>query len=258
MGFIYKTYSTVFSRKLFFPLHKRLYLFSLRGLGILNSENDHISGEKYLLKYLNKKNIKVIFDVGANVGQFANLILRTNPNATIYSFEPHPASFKKLSEIKHDNFNCFNIGLGEKTSTMTLYDYKDKEGSSHAALSKDVITNIHNSEAQAIEVEIKRLDDFCNENKIDEIDFLKIDVEGFELDVLKGASHFIKDKKIKYIQFEFNSNNLISRTRLKDFEDILEGYNFYRLMSDGMIPLKNENLLFKEIFAFQNIYAERT
>lgn len=256
MSFIYKSYSNLFAKKILMPIHKRMYLFALRGLGMLNSENGKISGETYLLKYLAKKNVRTIFDVGANVGQFANLILRNNPNADIYSFEPHPASFSKLSQIKTPNFKCFNVGLGATNSKMILYDYKDNQGSEHAALNKEVITNVHNGEASEIEVDIIMLDKFCAEHKIDQIDLLKIDVEGFELDVLKGAENLIKSKKIRYIQFEFNANNLISRTTLRDFEDLLEDYNLYRLMSNGFYSLNNEKMLFKEIYVFQNIFAE--
>lgn len=237
-------------------MHKRMYLFALRGMGILNSENGHISGEKHLLKYLAKKNIRTIFDVGANTGQFASLTLKNNPNANIYSFEPHPISFAKLNLLKSSNFRCFNIGLGAVNSKMTLYDYKNNQGSEHAALNKDVITNVHDGEASEIEVDIVRIDDFCAEHNVEQVDLLKIDVEGFELDVLKGAENLIKSKKIKYIQFEFNANNLISRTTLRDFEDLLKEYHLYRLIPNGFQPLNNEKMLFKEIYVFQNIFAE--
>jgi FkbM family methyltransferase len=256
MGVIYKTYSSIFSRRIFIPIHKRLYLFSLRGLGMLNSENLVISGEKHLLNYLKTKKINTIFDVGANVGQFASLIRKEIPQSYIYSFEPNPKSFAKLEYLTIPNHKVFNIGLGKENSEMILYDYKSDEGSEHAALNKEVITAIHNSDFSETKVQIKRLDSFCAAHDISKIDFLKIDVEGFEHDVLLGCGQFLEQKKIRFIQFEFNTNNLISKTTISDFEKTLKDYNLYRMFQDGLHPLNEEDINFKEIFLFQNIFAE--
>ena len=61
-----------------------------------------------------------------------------------------------------------------------------------------------------------------DEKKIDDIDFIKIDVEGHELAVLQGAVNMINQNRIKVIQFEFNVANILSRVFLKDFYDLLE------------------------------------
>jgi FkbM family methyltransferase len=255
MSIIYKTYSTLFSKKIFLSLHKRLYLFAVRGMGFLNSENEFISGEDYVQRLLKIQAPKIIFDVGANKGQYASLLLKHFPDTSIYSFEPHPVSFSELDKIESAKLKKFNAALGKENTKMQLFDYDDDQGSQHASLNKEVITNIHSKNYKAIEVEVKTLDEFCLHNKIEEISFLKIDVEGFELDVLLGAKRMLENKKIGTIQFEFNSTNLVSRTRLNDFEKLLHNYELYRLLPSGLIKLSEEKLIFKEIFLFQNILA---
>jgi FkbM family methyltransferase len=255
MSKLYTLYSQIFAKKVMFNFHKRIFLLSLRGMGLLNSENEFISGENHLQKILKKENIKIIFDVGANAGQFVGQLLKNFPNSIIFAFEPHPVSFNKLNLLNREGLKKFNLGLGKENTVLKLYDYSDNQGSQHASLSKNVIKNIHNGIPKEILVEIVTLDDFCEKHYIDTIDFLKIDIEGFELDVLIGAKQLIQNNRIKVIQFEFNSTNLISKTCIKDFENILINYNLYRLLPTGLIQISSLHLIFKEIFLFQNIVA---
>jgi hypothetical protein len=89
-------------------------------------------------------------------------------------------------------------------------------------------------------------------------DLLKIDVEGAELEVLKGAVGAIKAGKIDVIQFEFNEMNVVSRVFFRDFWHVLDGYSFYRLLPFGLFPIRNYRTFFCELFAFQNIVAVRS
>lgn len=255
MGFIFKTYAIFLSRRIFIPIHKRICLFGLRGLGMLNSENLNISGERYILNYLKSQKIYTIFNVGANAGQYASLIREKIPSYIVFSLEPNPVSFENIKKLNLSKHLIFNIGLGKENGQMILYDYKSAHGSEYAALNKEIITVIHQSEFSEINVSIARLDYFYKNNDVQEIDFLKINVEGFEYDVLLGCGHFLKEKKIKFIQFEFNANYLISKNSLRDYEKLLQGYTFYRSLQGGLHPLANEKSIFKEIFLFQNIFT---
>ncbi|MBK8352977.1 MAG: FkbM family methyltransferase [Saprospirales bacterium] len=105
-------------------------------------------------------------------------------------------------------------------------------------------------------ISVKKMDDYCIENNISEITFLKIDVEGNELSVLNGAKKLLSENKIKYIQFEFGGCNIDSRTYFKDFYDLLnEKYKVYRILRDGLFHIEkySENL---EIFVTSNFFAE--
>ena len=93
-------------------------------------------------------------------------------------------------------------------------------------------------------------------NFANHIDLLKIDTEGFELEVLLGASEMLTEKKITIIQFEFNEVNIVQRRFLKDFYNLLPKYDFYRLDEQRLIPLGSWEPK-HEIFMFQNIVAIR-
>jgi FkbM family methyltransferase len=254
---IIRIYRFLFARKCFYLFNKVLYRLSLSGLGVLNFESDKASGEEYFLK----KHFKyvaggVVLDVGANVGKYSELVQHYNPSANIYAFEPHPKTYKKLCEIMRSNsFHAVNAAVGEAQGMLSLYDYEEKDGSSHASLFKDVIEGIHNAESIAHQVEVMRLDDFIERNGFQSISLLKIDTEGNELNVLKGALENIKAGKIKAIHFEFNEMNVASRTYFRDFWNLLSNYDFFRLLPSGMIQIDKYSAVQTEIFAYQNIVA---
>lgn len=232
-----------------------IYRLALSGLGInLNVELDK-SGEKRVFKNL-LKNISepVVFDVGANIGEYSEMARKTIPNAKIYSFEPHPITFKKLEERgKKFNLNVFNLGFGNFKQETEIFDYATDDSSPRASLFKDVIEKQYNSNSISHKVKILTIDEFTKEHNINKIDFLKIDVEGNELNVLRGASNLIIENKVKIIQFEFNYTNIISRTFLSDFFDELTNYTMYRVLRNGMVKINY--MAINEIFQYQNIIA---
>jgi hypothetical protein len=138
---------------------------------------------------------------------------------------------------------------------MEIYTYKNDKSSEHASVIKDVMVTLHKSDQiENYQVPIISLDNLCKDHSIEKIHFLKIDTEGFELEVLKGAANFIKENKIEVIQFEFNEMNIYSKVFLHDFYKTLPNYNFHRLSKNKLIPLGNYNSV-NEIFRYQNIIA---
>lgn len=263
LNFIFSAYRKIFAKNIFLRLNKLLYGCSIRGLGVYNYENMLISGEiSFINKELKidaiKKNKYIVFDVGANKGEYSKLISDGITNAKIFSFEPHPKTFKVLSSNCHDidNIKLFNCALSSKISVLKLYDYKSNDGSAHASLSSEIFTTVHNSELVSHEVDVSTIDSICKENKIENINFLKIDVEGYELDVLKGAKSMLDNNKIKYIQFEFTQLNVTTRVYFKDFWDILsKKYKIYRLLPNSLLEIKNYSPTYNEIFGYQNFVA---
>lgn len=259
INILLKMYQLFFARKYFYKFNKLLYHFSLRGLGILNYKSCKETGEDYFLRnFLKKIENPIVLDVGGNIGRYAMKVKQITHRAVIYSFEPNPETFEKLSEsAKKYGFKAYNFGCSDDNSKLWLYDYAARDATSHASLYKEVIENIHKVKSKNILVDLIKLDDFVLEHNIEEVDLLKIDTEGNELKVLKGFEKFITLKKIKVIQFEFNEMNVISRVFFRDFYEMLDGYEFYRMLPSGIVPLKDYNPLFCEIFAFQNIIAAR-
>ena len=229
-------------------------------MGILNYENYYLSGEKFFLHTILKKYVDqrqpIFFDIGANTGDYSLELSLEFPDANIYAFEPNPISYRVLqSKVKLLNVHCFNIGLGSSESYLNFYTNKNDLGSSHASIYKEVITDIHKYKNFAsFKIITTNLDAFCVENDIGCIDVLKIDTEGNEFDILKGAKNLLLENRINLIQFEFNEMNVISRVFLRDYYLLLDKFDFYRLHTNKLIPLLKYDTS-NEIFKFQNILA---
>lgn len=255
---VYDLYRVFFARVIFYKFNKFLYGLSLRGLGILNYESDKLSGEEYFIEHhLPTNKSGVVLDVGANIGKYSKLVRKTNKYIDIYAFEPHPVTYQSLARnMISVDVRTYNMGIGAKEGSLTLYDYAEEDGSSHASLYKDVIEKIHRKSSVAHEISIISLDNFVADNKIDGVSLLKIDTEGHELEVLKGFERNIRSNKVKLIHFEFNEMNMVSKVCFKDFWDLLPNYDFFRMLPDGLVPIENYSPVFCEIYAYQNIVAK--
>ncbi len=251
----------LFARPQAARLNKLLFRLSLHGLGILNYKSNYISGERAWLKSaLCDLNKPVVLDVGANVGDYSAMILEANSSAIIYAFEPHPKNVTRLKSRFGANWVGVIVpsAVGNVRGSLDLYDYLDKDGSSHASLYKEVIEEIHGQKSVKHSVEVLTIDDFCRDSCIEHIDLLKIDTEGNELKCLQGARRMLESGAIDAIHFEFNEMNVISHATFKDFWDILNGYSFARLLPGGQkLPIDNYSALECELYAYQNIIALR-
>lgn len=255
---VYDLYRLLFVRTVFYNFHKFLYQLSLRGIGIFNHESEKISGEGYFIeRYVSKIRKGVILDVGANVGKYSKYIKMMNQDIDIFAFEPHPATYQRLiKNVDGMDIKTYNVGVGASAGSLYLYDYADKDGSSHASLYKDAIEQIHKGQAIAHKVRIISLDAFVIENNIDRVGLLKIDTEGHEMEVLKGFERCIRNNKVDLIHFEFNEMNIASRVCFKDFWEFLPNYDFSRMLQDGLVPIRDYKPVFCEIYAYQNIVAK--
>ena len=256
---IYKLYTFIFARKIFFKLNRFLFKLSIHGLGLRNNSNQYLSGENAFIKKLIKnKSFEngVIFDVGANIGDYSIYMRENGVLAPIFAFEPHPQTYQELiSNTSKLNLTHLNLGLGDSTFETAIFDYKSNNGSQHASIYKEVILDIHKSDAIETKISVTTLDSIVEQYNIENISLLKIDTEGNELSVIKGANKTIAASKIKYIQFEFNEMNVISHSFLRDFIKLLPNYKFYRLLPNEMLEIKDYVPLYHELFAFQNIIA---
>lgn len=242
-----------------------LIALGYRSNGILNYKNFEESGEAFLIGKLLpvffEGQAPIIIDVGANVGEMTLLLRRCLPDSEILSFEPNPASFQTLVEnTAQANIRHFNFGLGRTQEEKVLYSYRNNQRSGHASLYKNVFEFYQAYGVQEaedlleIKIKLRSLDEFCETSNIERIDFLKIDVEGNEFNVLEGARSLLSRGAISLIQFEFNDCNVLSRVFLRDFYRILTNFQFYRLKEDELLPL-GQHMARHEIFQFQNILA---
>lgn len=234
-------------------------LAALKRVGVLNYETPVVSGEdRFLRRYFATDSSAVVIDVGANTGQFAALARSIAPDAVIHSFEPHPAAYAALARNAAGIGNAtHNMALGDEAGEIAFYDYVDEQGSQHASVYREVIEGVHKRVAAAVTVRCARLDDIADPLGIGHIGLLKIDAEGHELAVLRGARTLIAAGTIDVIQFEFNEMNVIARVFMRDFFETLPAYRLFRLQEDGAIPLEVYDPRFMEVFAYQNIACIR-
>lgn len=220
-----------------------LYKISLEGMNIGSGSNFRTSGEANIVKeiaskYLNNKSI-IIFDVGANIGNYSKLLHKFFPeDSKIYSFEPSLTTFAELKKNVKSIHNIIpiNSGLSDKNEHRLLY--KDKEKSGLASVYKRNLDHLGIDLGLKEKVDLITLDQFCRERKITRINFLKIDAEGHELNILKGATEMLNEKRVDYIQFEFGGCNIDSKTFLQDFYRIFgKNYSIYRIVKDGIYNL---------------------
>jgi FkbM family methyltransferase len=240
------------------PVFEQLYKLALWGMNIGLGSNVEDSGELYALKRFAKalplNFTPVVFDVGANRGHFSLAALEILGLRTkIYCFEPSVAAFRLLRETLRDYpmVRCYNLGFGEYESSATLY--LDKEASGCASLyeRKGLVIEL------AEQVQIRTLDGFCAENDINRIHYLKLDVEGHELAVLRGGQRMLTTGAIDWLQFEFGGCNVDSRTYFRDFFDLLNPqYAIYRLLRNGFALVGSWHET-REIFTTTNFIAIR-
>ena len=225
-------------------LFRKLFYLSLKGMNYSSASNYRQNGERYLLKslknYFNKDKSVIIFDVGANVGDYSNSVIEIFKGSLfqLTSFEPLNSTFEELKNniTSSENIHLINKGLSNKEDKLTIHF--DKEASKLTSLYPRKLDHVNIDFNLKEEIVVTTLDSYCTENAISCIDFLKIDVKGHEMAVFKGAEVLIKNKNIDFIQFEFGGTNIDSRTYFKDFFELLSpNYNLYRIVKDGIIEL---------------------
>lgn len=140
---------------------------------------------------------QVIFDVGANIGQSAFEYAIAWPDAEVHSFEPIQSSFQKLRENtdRFQNVSCNRIALGDKDGEARVTLRKQSQLNS-------LVVNAPNENIGRERVTVRTLTGFCSAHGIDQIDFLKIDTEGYDLKVLQGAEEMLSHGRIMSILTE--------------------------------------------------------
>ncbi len=197
----------------------------------------------------------VIFDVGGNVGQSVAELKREFPDAIVHSFEPSPVSYEKLKKNVGGEKGVFawNLALGSRAGRRVLHENELPTMSSLL----DLGDKGWGAVKKETEVGITTLDQFCAEQKIDRIDILKSDTQGFDLEVFKGAETMMRANRIGLVYCEIIFSELYRD--LPDFREVMahlasRGYRlvtFYRVenMGDGFWSdaLFINDLYFKDV-----------
>ncbi len=214
------------------------------GLDIVKNINNNLRRRRKMLKH-NK--ISKVLDVGANSGQYANELFVLGYNRKIISFEPVKSVFDELNAKANNNKNwtAFNFGLGNKEEEVMINISKNTYSSSLLEMMPNHIKSAPESKYTHKEtVRIKTIDSIYDEIINDnEVVFLKLDVQGFERNVLEGAKNSLKN--IKGVQIEMSLEELYKGEML--FVETIKllktfGYNLHSL-ENGFCDSKSGKLL---------------
>ena len=195
-----------------------------------------------------KSNNPIFLDIGANTGQTVKDMKEVFKDATIHAFEPSPSTFEilKKNTSSFKNIQYWNCGIGSSNKVLIFNEYALSNMSSFFELQNVNPSDLKNQ----IKVKVTSVDQFIVDNQIQMIDVLKIDTEGFELEVFKGSINTFKQVKIGMIFFEasfsLGNENMPSFTDLYDF--VIE--NDFELVSIYPVIHRNNmgaytNILFK-------------
>jgi FkbM family methyltransferase len=153
--------------------------------------------------------INCVFDVGANIGQTSLKVLAHFPNAEVYSFEPHPDTFRTLAAgLKGRRAEAVNLALSDKSGKAELFTYETDLINSLTPTATFAVQ--FGKRGKKIPVQVSTVDEFCSSRNINAIDVLKVDTEGCDLEVLKGATLALKSRKVRFVYTEFN--DILERT----------------------------------------------
>ena len=207
------------------------------------------------MKNINISKNPVIFDVGANIGIFSLSYASIFKSAKVYSFEPVDYIFEILRTniYKNKNFKNrifpFNLGFSDSRKNIKLGIPNSKQHPRYDPKKNSInvgLFSIYGSKKSTVNAKFVTLDDFVKSKKIQKLDFIKIDVEGHEYNVLKGAIKTIKKFK-PIIIFEFNDlTRALSTYSVSDYFSIIKkmNYKIYGLKygwPKTLIPIKSLN-----------------
>lgn len=221
-----------------------------------NSDPSRNGEEIFLRTELPKLRGGVIFDVGANIGNWTKTVLQISPSIQFHCFEPSLPTFRQLASNNFpSNVTINNMGLGDSEGQAELNIVDPASGLNSLHMRRGVASF---QPVTRETISLTTADDYCKQHNIDQIDLLKADVEGHELSVFKGMTRMLRKGRVKIIQFEYGFCSLDARVCLADIWDFLApfGFKFFKLFPQGPreIPVYSQAL---ETFKYANYLARK-
>jgi len=180
----------------------------------------------------------VIFDVGAHKGESAIFFNELFPESKIYSFEPNPLAAKEILKLNLSNVQVFNMALTDRDGTAEFYIQDISHLSSLNNINKSSNASMGYAEKEkhtVHNVTVMRGDEFCIKNKVEHVNFLKIDVQANEVSTLHGFSNMISKVSCVFVEvslYDFYSK----KSSIGEIEKTLPDFELYDIYEISKNP----------------------
>jgi FkbM family methyltransferase len=183
---------------------------------------------------------KVAFDVGAARGEWTEIALAADPGVTVHCFEP---TARRIKILRGKNLDARRVvvnqlGCGDRATTTDIF--YNASGGSNSIFPQRYGGERYDTE-DVERISITTIDEYCKTNRIDRIDFIKMDIEGYEMSAIRGAESMLRAGRIGVLQFEYSYVYLDASTSLMQLmrymNEVNPDYVFHKLYPDRAQPV---------------------
>ncbi len=209
--------------------YERMFDTVVRGYSLITGTN----GERWLTTLIDEE--PVVVDVGFHDGASTAEILRLRPMAQVYGFDPSRFGRESYEKRFKDNsrVSFANVALSDKPGELEFYDYENMCNSLAAR------KEIPGETPRIYKVPVTTLEAYCNERAVTHINLMKIDAEGYDLNVLEGGRDLLARQTVDIFMFEFASGWAATKRYLWEAVEYLEPlpYQLFHLYNGFLCPL---------------------
>lgn len=190
-----------------------------------------------MFRHLPLRDDAVVLDIGANLGWYSMLLARRSPRLRIHAFEPEPRNLtllrQNLQQNGITNVTVHAVAVADRAGTMQLFPYPEKNMGRHSLVPQ--------AGCAPIDVQTVVIDEFLESQRIqpEAVDFVKIDVEGYELPVLRGASRLLAARPVVLAEFAPKYMRRAG-TDPRAFLDLMQshGYSGHQFQDGHLVPTR--------------------
>lgn len=209
------------------------------------------SGESFLIQTLGTR-IKTFIDVGANVGDWTALMTQHAPDfEQALLFEPSTIAFQQIKARFGDrrNIELIQAAVADQPGELSFYEEPN------AGHTSSLVPGFSANVAVEKKVRVTTLDQEVEQRSLDTINLLKVDTEGYDLYVLKGAKNLLGKQRIEIVQFEYSKAWLLADSTLYRALKLLESFDYqvFLLKTNGLFKLNYS--FYGEYFDYSNFVA---
>lgn len=181
---------------------------------------------------------KVALDLGSNQGDWALTVAANNAACAVHCFEPSPSTAAQCTRNtgRFPSITVHNLGVGDRDGRLDFHDY-----GAGSVLSSFVSRegSVGLKAERVVEVPVVTLDRWLDAQGIARVDYLKIDTEGFEMPILRGARASLAAQRVACVQFEYGGTWLDAGESLRNAAELFHavGWTLYRLLPDALEPV---------------------